>query len=76
MAPHPHYDTPTKARVQGAIHYLKLKKIPYKAEEVFKALGVPRSSGFQMLIESLRQFHHRDHNETRGHKRKLTGDNV
>ena len=64
MAPHPHYDTPTKAKVQGAIHYMQLKGISYKAEEVFEVFGVSRSAGFRMLNESPRQFHHQDHNET------------
>ena len=54
MTPHPHYDTPTKVKVQGAIHYMQLKGILYKAEEVFEVFDVSHSAGFKMLNESSR----------------------
>ena len=54
MTSHSHYNTSTKVKIQGAIYYMQLKEILYKAEEVFKVFNVSHSAGFRMLNESSR----------------------
>ncbi|KAF2691386.1 hypothetical protein K458DRAFT_381244 [Lentithecium fluviatile CBS 122367] len=41
----PQYETPTKARVRGAIEYMEARGIPHHKEDVFRLNGVSHRRG-------------------------------
>ena len=47
-----HYDTPTKAKVQGAYQFLLKKGIPVDPVEIFEEFGVrSKRTGYRILQE-------------------------
>ena len=73
-----HYDTPTKAKVKGAIEFLEAKGIEHKKQEVFDFFGVKSTQGYELLRASTTRKRH--HNpellETRGRHSKLSGSQI
>lgn len=69
-----HYDTPTKANVQGVHQYLIKDAFPFNLRVIFNNFGVSERSGYDMIKEgaSSRTRHHTTIIETRGRKRKVT----
>ena len=67
-----HYDTPQKAKFQGAYQFLLSKGIPVDPKDIFKEFGVEARSGYRMIERgvSSQTRHHSDLNETRGRKSK------
>ncbi|KAF6217885.1 hypothetical protein HO133_006297 [Letharia lupina] len=65
------YDTPKKAKVQGA-------GIPEDPRNVFEFFDVEQRPGYKMIESDApsRTFHNQGHNETRGRKHKMTGAQV
>ena len=49
----PNFETPTKAKVQGAIKYLYIKGRFSKNKEVFKHFKVGHTRGYTMLNNNL-----------------------
>ena len=75
-----HYDTPLKAKVQGAHQYLSAKGFPHDVRDIFKEFDVrSERAGYKMLEEgaSPRKRHHiSEINDTRGRKSKVTREQV
>ena len=73
-----HLDTPRKARVQGAIEFLKAKEIDVKKEDVFEYFEISRASGHRLIQSgaSSRRRHNQNIIETRGRKLKVSGEQV
>ena len=69
-----HFDTPKRARVQGAIEFLRAKEIDVKNEEVFDFFNVSPASGYRLIRfeASSRTRHNQDLNETRDRKLKVS----
>lgn len=68
-------DTPTKARIKGAIKFLKYKSIPFKKRHIFDYFRVSKRIGHRLLADDSTSYHTRHNNldllETRGRKRKI-----
>lgn len=65
------HDTPTKAKVQGAVEFCKRMGIPYYKNDVFRTFNVSKAQGYQFLnSETSAQRRHNDpeESETRGRK--------
>ncbi|KAK4146433.1 uncharacterized protein C8A04DRAFT_25655 [Dichotomopilus funicola] len=76
-----HHQTPTKARVHGAYEFARLQKLhygcPFYKNDIFRATGVSRSSGYKILRDYPRTFHNNSFvDETRGRKRKLDDEDL
>ena len=74
-----HYDTATKAKVQGTREFLFAHDIPHDVRDIFKQLGVRSDrTGYKMLEEgaSSRTHYNTDVIETRGRRGKLTADQI
>ena len=74
-----HYDTPTRAKIQGDYHYLQVKAIPFDPRDIFREFGVSERQGYAIIQPeaSARRRHNIDDlNETRGRKCKLTSEQV
>lgn len=78
MPPQNIYDTPQKAKVQGAYEFLAAKGIPHNEREIFDFFGVKQLLGYDMIQAGAptRTRKNQDVNEIRGRKRKLTGADV
>ena len=65
-----YYTTPQKAKVQGAIEYLRAKGIAKDPRNIFSFFNVEERSGYKMIEADApsRNFHNQDLNETRGRK--------
>jgi hypothetical protein len=50
---HNHYDTPTKAKVCGAVEFLEDKCIPHFKSEVFDHLNIKHRQGWAMISEAV-----------------------
>lgn len=73
-----HYTTPTKAKVQGVIEFMKAKKIDYTKQDVFDFFGVSRTRGYAMLKNknTNRRHHHAQQVDRRGRRHKLSEKDV
>ena len=71
-----HYDTPTKAKVQGAYEFLQKKGLSYDPREIFDTFGVTHRTGYRIIKPeaSSRQRAHQSLIETRGRKHKMTAE--
>ncbi|KAF2033625.1 hypothetical protein EK21DRAFT_58153, partial [Setomelanomma holmii] len=67
-------ETPTRAKVRGAIRFLEAKKIPYFKQDVFDHFAVSHRQGWAMISEAYkdRQHHRPKGEEHRGRPRKVT----
>ena len=74
----PHYDTPTKAKVQGAYEFLQKKGYPCDPREIFDIFEVTHRAEYRMIKPevSSKQRAHQDLIETRGRKHKMTAEQV
>jgi hypothetical protein len=67
-----HFDTPTKAKVRGAVEFLEAKNIEHTKADVFRHFGVTHRQGWAMISEGSvdRRHHNRDDlgGDTRGRK--------
>ena len=73
------YDTPKKAKAQGAHEYLVAKDIPHKDTEIFDHFDVEKRAGYRFIAEgeSSRTITNQEgYNETRGRLNNLTGADV
>ncbi|KAL2053609.1 hypothetical protein ABVK25_006262 [Lepraria finkii] len=73
------YDTPRKAKVQGAYEYLVAKGIPFKDTELFDYFDVEKRAGYRFIAEGepSRTIRNQEgYNKTRGRPNKLTGADV
>jgi hypothetical protein len=73
-----HYDTPTKAKVCGAVEFLEAKGIPHFKSEVFDHFNVKHLQGWAMISEASedRRHHNTDGEEHRGRPRKITNQQL
>lgn len=73
-----HFDTPKKARVIGIIEEYEREGIPFSHNDVFKREGLSKATGWRVLRQKqYRTLHNApDVPETRGAKRKLTGEHL
>jgi hypothetical protein len=62
------YDTPTKARVRGAVEFLEAKGIPHFKQEVFDFFGVSKARGWAILDNTSDRRHHNDPEVKRDHR--------
>ena len=70
-----HYDTPQKAKVQGAYEFLLAKGISIDPREIFQHFGIrSERQGYKIIRNgaSSRRRHHSTLVETRGRKSKVT----
>ena len=67
------FDTPKRAKVQGALKFIKAKELAVSNDEVFIFFEVPRITGYRLIDEPSRTRHNQDLIETRGRKSKTTG---
>ena len=74
----PHYDTPTKAKVQGAYQSLISHAIPFDPRAIFQEFGVAERAGYNIIKSgaSSRTRHNSSLVETRGRKRKISDDQL
>ena len=68
-----HLDTPRRARIQGAVEFLRAKGIHVKNDEIFEFFRVPPTTGYRILRSASRTRHNQDLIETRGRKSKVSG---
>lgn len=72
-----HYNTPTKAKVQGAYQFMRNHDIPFQPRDIFKEFGVSDRQGYAIIqSETSRRRHSTDTIETRGRWSKLSGPQV
>ncbi len=76
-----HHNTPTKARVKGAVEFAEFQKArygrPYYKADIFRAMGVSSTRGYAILKGDDRTHHNNPFaDETRGRKKKLSDDDV
>jgi hypothetical protein len=73
-----HYDTPTKAKVRGAVEFLEAKGIPHFKSEMFDHFNVKHRQGWAMISEASedRRHHNTDGEEHRGGPRKITNQQL
>jgi len=74
-----HHDTPTKAKVQGAIEFCERMNIPYYKNDVFRTFGVSKNQGYQMLqpeTSARRRNNDPEQDETRGRKSLVTSKDI
>ena len=74
-----HYDTPQKAKVQGAHQFLVVKGISHDVRDIFGEFNVEERAGYRMIeAGSSSRIRHNiiELNETRGRKSKVTGEQV
>ena len=70
-----HYDTPQKAKVQGAYEFLLAKGISIDPREIFQHFGIrSERQGYKIIRNGAfsRRRHHSTLVETRGRKSKVT----
>ena len=74
----PHYDTPTKAKVQGAYQFLISHAIPFDPRAIFQEFGVAERAGYNIIKSgaSSRTRHNSSLVETRGRKRNISDDQL
>jgi hypothetical protein len=72
------YDTPQKAKIQGAYEFLAAKGIPIDPREIFDHFNVQQRSGYRIIEDGApaRTRKNQDLNETRGRKSKLSGADI
>lgn len=69
--------TPTKARIQGTIEYLKSQGITGHNEDVFRFNGVSHATGYRILAGNSRTSpSDSPKQETRGRKHKITPEQI
>lgn len=74
-----HHDTPTKAKIQGAVEFCEKQGIPFFKEDVFRTFGVSHAKGYKILNEnesSRRRHNNFEAKETRGHPTKITPKDI
>jgi hypothetical protein len=73
-----HYDTPRKAKVQGAYQFLVAQAIPFDPRDIFKQFEVFESVGYKLIQKDTasRRAHHVNRVEKRGRKSKVTCEQV
>jgi len=77
--PYTVHDTLQRAKVQGAIEYLRAKEIPKNDTEVFKFFKFKPRTSYDLIQPEVpaRTYYNRDDiNETRGYKPKLLRANI
>ncbi|KAL6696891.1 hypothetical protein J3F84DRAFT_347905 [Trichoderma pleuroticola] len=75
-----HLDTPTKARVKGAVAFAQLQKQRYghdfSYQDIFRCCQVSKSRGYKILKSSSDRTFHNEFEETRGWKKLLTDEDL
>jgi nitrogenase molybdenum-iron protein alpha/beta subunit len=76
-----HADTPTKARVKGALAMARFQKehygTPFFHRDICGAIGVNKRRGYRILKDVDRRFHNNPlTEETRGRKKILSEDDI
>ena len=71
-----HLDTPRRAKVQGAVEFLRAKGIKIKNEAIFEHFNVSTITDYRLLRTFSRTRHNQDINETRGRKSKISGEQM
>ena len=71
-----HLDTPRRAKVQGAVEFLRAKGIKITNEEIFQHFQVPTITGYRLLRSASRTRHNQALIETRSRKSKILGQQV
>jgi hypothetical protein len=68
-----HWPTPTKAKIQGTIEYLKAQKISHLKPDVFSHFSVSKRSGWAILANEhpRRRYNNLLQKETRGKLSKI-----
>ncbi|KAL2047773.1 hypothetical protein ABVK25_011385 [Lepraria finkii] len=72
------YDTPQKAKIQGAEQYMRAKGIPHNPRDIFDFFDVEERPGYKFIEYGApsRTRKNQDIIETRGRKPKLSGADV
>jgi len=76
---HQNHETPTKAKIQGAIEFCERMNIPYYKNDVFRTFNVSKRQGYEMLrpdSSSRRRHNDPDEEETRGRKGLITAKHI
>ena len=79
MPPHPHYDTPQRAKAQGAKEYCIAKGISYDEREISALFHIPERTGYRILTQNAPSRStpiSQGLVETRGRKTKLSEADV
>ncbi|KAL6806435.1 hypothetical protein GGI42DRAFT_282163 [Trichoderma sp. SZMC 28013] len=75
-----HLDTPTKARVKGAVAFAQFQKQRYghdfSYQDIFRSFQVSKSRGYEILKSSSDRTFHNEFEETRGRKKLLTDEDI
>ena len=72
-ASNPDWETPIKAKVQGAVEYNRAKGITGENEAIFRHFGVSHARGWAMLNNNPRRhYNNLEKEENRGPKRLIT----
>jgi len=59
-----HHETPTKAKIQGAIEFCKQMNISYYKNDVFRTFNMSKQQGYEMLhSDSSSQCQHNNFDE-------------
>ena len=71
-----HLDTSRRAKVQGAVEFLRAKGIKIKNEAIFEHFNISSATGYRLLRTSSRTRHNQNINETRGRKSKISSEQM
>ena len=71
-----HLNTPRRAKVQGAVEFLRAKGIKIKNEAVFQHFEIPTITDYRLLRSASRTRHNQALIETRGRKSKISSEQV
>jgi hypothetical protein len=73
-----HYETPTKAKIRGAVEFLEAKGIPHYKSDVFRHFNVTHRRGWAMLSKDAtnRRRTNTELQETRGRPPKITNQQL
>ena len=75
----PHFDTPKKAKILGAVEYMEAKGIHHYKQDIFDFFGVSKARGWAIIKEDSARRHHnradiqKDH---RGRHPKLSAKDI
>ena len=68
-----HYETPTKAKVQGAVEFCQKMGIPFFKADVFRTFNVEQRRGHELLRTEPRRHHNvSEDSENRGRHRIIS----
>lgn len=72
----PNPDTVKRAKIQGAREFAMAIGVPHDPRDIFRQFGVKDRSGYNYIKEGASARTHKEGNETRGRKNKLSGADI